>query len=308
MVERGLKVKGLLVGSTKCNAVEVVCDAMRCINPKTIWPHRSVEWEDEHESRPFSVPCGKCLACLSNKRNDWSFRLEQEYKAQKSAIFVTLTYDQRHYPSDGSLCKKHVQLFLKRLRKAQNDNAIRYYAVGEYGSKSGRPHYHLLLFNAKEDLVRKAWCDYKGRPIGIVHIGTVTAASVAYCTKYIIQKDDYPENLEKPFSLMSRAYGIGAHYLTDEMVAWHRADDRNYALRWNQKVRLPRFYREKIWYKQIDRERIGSKALSMSLDNAIKEWKFFEQRYGERASVIMKEHRDAVISRIKQKVAYTQYL
>lgn len=281
---------------------------MRCVSPKTLWPHRSIDWQDAHEERPMSVPCGKCLACLSNKRNDWSFRLEQEYKASRSAIFVTLTYDRAHYPSNGSLDKRHVQLYLKRLRKAQNDNAIRYYAVGEYGSESGRAHYHLLLFNADPDLARKAWSDYKGRPIGIVHIGNVTAASVAYCTKYIIQKDDYPEGLEKPFSLMSRSYGIGAHYLSDEMVEWHRADDRNYAMRWNQKVRLPRFYREKIWYRQEDRDPISSKSLSLSLDNTLAELKYYQENYGDRAASVMAEAYKRVLSRVKQKVKYTQHL
>lgn len=47
------------------------------------------------------------------------------------------------------LSKRDVQLFLKRLRKYVYKNTrerLRYFIVGEYGPKTYRPHYHLLLF------------------------------------------------------------------------------------------------------------------------------------------------------------------
>jgi hypothetical protein len=44
----------------------------------------------------------------------------------------------------GSLKKKELQNFLKRLRKNAGFT-FRYFACGEYGKK-GRPHYHILLF------------------------------------------------------------------------------------------------------------------------------------------------------------------
>lgn len=129
---------------------------MECQSPKTIWPHRSIEWCDKNEEFPVTVPCGKCVACLVNKRGDWIFRLQMEMKfSKRKALFVTLTYDQKHCPE--KLDKRHLQLFLKRLRKHYPAGQIRYYAVGEYGSKMGRPHYHLILFGAQELFVRKYW-------------------------------------------------------------------------------------------------------------------------------------------------------
>lgn len=279
---------------------------MNCTNPQMIYPHRTVDWIDQHEEYPVSVPCGKCIPCLINKRTDWSFRLEQEYKVSSSAHFVTLTYDQKHQPSDGSLDKRHVQLYLKRLRKLDGTNKIRYYAVGEYGSKSSRPHYHLLLFNCCVEHCRQAWRDSKGASVGIVHIGAVTSASVAYVTKYIVQPDCAVIGLQKPFSLMSRAYGIGGRYLTDEMVEWHRNDDRNYVDRYGVKGRLPRFYREKIWWKPVDRERVSSKAMKLTLDNQESERKYYQSVYGENWEPAMIESRNAVIARVKSKVAFTQ--
>lgn len=46
------------------------------------------------------------------------------------------------------LNKVDIQLFIKRLRKEydKNQNKLRYFAVGEYGPKHFRPHYHLLLW------------------------------------------------------------------------------------------------------------------------------------------------------------------
>jgi len=281
---------------------------MTCVNPQTIWPHRSIEWCDAgNEEKAITVPCGKCVSCLVNKRSDWSFRLQQEHKASRSAHFVTLTYDAKHLRTDGSLCKRDLQLYLKRLRKKDETTRIRYYAVGEYGTKTGRPHYHILLFNSSENFIRSAWYDSKGERIGLVHIGRVTPASIAYCTKYVIQRHEYPQGLEKPFATMSRSYGIGGMYLQDNMMEWHRDNDANYvATPDGGKGRLPRFYREKIWHKPTDRERISTAAMSLVLSNQQKEDDHYKKRYGDKWESYKLEARDHVLARVKQKIAFTQ--
>lgn len=38
------------------------------------------------------VNCGKCYPCLSNRRNEWTFRMMQETKYSESSLFITLTY------------------------------------------------------------------------------------------------------------------------------------------------------------------------------------------------------------------------
>lgn len=280
---------------------------MRCVNPKTIWPHRSVAWCDRNEEYSIQVPCNKCIACLSNKRQDWAFRLQQEFKFSQSALFVTLTYDEKHLRSNRSLCKRDVQLYLKRLRKRNGTKSfIRYYAVGEYGTKSNRPHYHILLFNADVLDVREAWIDSKGKSIGIVHIGQVTEASISYTIKYIVQPPTELGDLEPPFALMSRAYGIGGRYLSDEMVQWHRENDANYAMVYRQKVRLPRFYKSKIWYDVTDRERVSKLSLMQSIVAQEKERQYFIDNYGNDWLRVYTEMRDAVLDSVKVKVAFTQ--
>ena len=156
------------------------------------------------------VPCGKCHYCKDAKRNEWSFRLFQEWKVSHSAMFITLTYKdaylplKEHPPLSGAfvpvLDKKDVQNFIKRLRslvererRYYKDSAdqcwkqkIRYFAVGEYGDSFDRPHYHLLIFNVPVELmvngVEKCWKK------GIIDIGEVEPASIHYCAKYCLKQ------------------------------------------------------------------------------------------------------------------------
>lgn len=199
------------------------------------------------------VPCGKCAFCSATRRSDWATRLEFEAKLHLSKKFVTLTYANPHLTwkyGMSQLVKADLQKWFKRVRK--KGAKIRYFAVGEYGSTTYRPHYHVLLFGDVDDVViRSAW------PLGQVHIGTVTEASIKYCLGYMTNKStQFLHNRVLPFSLMSRRPGIGSNYLTDAMIRWHRSDRKNYVLSNGVRRHLPRFYKVKIFTK-IDLVRIA---------------------------------------------------
>lgn len=142
----------------------------------------------------------------------------QEEKGAISAHFITLTYDTDFVPisKNGfmSLNKRDVQLFLKRLRKKCNDSEhpIKYYAVGEYGGKTKRPHYHIILFNAKLPEIQPAWKQ------GAIHYGTVNGASVGYTLKYMMKPHRGPmhrnDDRVPEFSLMSKS--SAAHTLPND--------------------------------------------------------------------------------------------
>jgi len=201
--------------------------------------------------RQVPVPCGKCPACLSRRTSVWTFRLKQQAKNANSSHFITLTYDTRFVPITKrgflTLEKRDVQLYFKRLRKlhGQNHTPIKYYLAGEYGSKTFRPHYHIILFNADIELIHKAWDK------GEVHIGELTEASAAYTAKYINKGKVIPmhQNDDRipEFSLMSKKLGI--NYLSEKIINYHRADiERNFiTLEDGKKISLPRYFREKIW-------------------------------------------------------------
>jgi len=229
---------------------------MECIAPKYL------------HQRDITVPCGKCPFCLATRRSDWVQRLIVEWKKSPSSSFVTLTYANPYLRFDNvagvprpQLVKRDLQLFFKKLRKA--GHKLRYYAVGEYGSTTYRPHYHVLLFGSvPEDALRKAW------DMGTIHVGKVTLASCGYCTKYVINSkvSDMINGREPPFATMSRKPGIGASYLTHAMKDWHKSGRKNYMLVDGQKRHLPRYYKEKIFSK-IDLVRISNRAQRDSLES-----------------------------------------
>lgn len=202
----------------------------------------------------ISVPCGRCAFCAIQKRSDWALRLHYEAKKHVGSRFVTLTYANPHLKwSKGvpQLDKTDLQKFFKRVRRA--GQKFRYYAVGEYGSKTYRPHYHVIMFgDIDEKIVRQSW------PFGHVHIGTVTSASVMYCLGYVVNAKGKGMSYGrvKPFTLMSRRPGLGANYLTKAMIDWHKSDRKNYAVLDGQRRHLPRYYKTKI-FSAIDLVRIA---------------------------------------------------
>lgn len=215
------------------------------------------------------VPCGKCPVCLGKRISSWSFRLMQEYKISSSAHFLTLTYDTATVPITKNgfmgLNKRDVQLFLKRLRKANDlkgvkpQQSIKYYCVGEYGGRTKRPHYHIIIFNCDIKLIQSAWQK------GSVHYGKVSEASVGYTMKYISKPSKVPmhrnDDRDREFSLMSK--GLGLSYLSEKMIRWHRADidNRMYCMvEGDKKISMPRYYKEKV-YNEYERKRIGALAL-----------------------------------------------
>ncbi len=107
---------------------------------------------NKYTKEEIKVPCGKCYACRVRNARDWMTRCLFEARYWQEICFCTFTYDNAHLPAAGSLCKRDLQLFFKRLRK-RLDKPIAYLACGEYGSRRGRPHYHALIFG---------WCPSDG--------------------------------------------------------------------------------------------------------------------------------------------------
>ncbi|AZL82715.1 replication initiator protein [Apis mellifera associated microvirus 38] len=186
---------------------------MRCANPYT--------------GSGGMFGCGQCLPCRFNRRRTWQHRLILEATQHSHQTFVTLTYDDEHVPEGHTLVPKHLQDFLKRLRHKQQ---IRYFAVGEYGETTQRPHYHLALFGYPNcnwlqsryahrkrccvacDTIRDTW----GR--GNVFLGTLSSDSASYVAGYVCKKmtnkdDPRLAGRHPEFSRMSLKPGIGFHAL-----------------------------------------------------------------------------------------------
>lgn len=190
--------------------------------------------------------CRKCIECRILYSSQWAFRCMLEAKQYADNCFITLTYNNEHLPANGSLCKKDLQKFFKRLRKVLDEKYnthIRYFACGEYGSKYKRPHYHCIVFGWKPfDLeylttTKKGEKIYRSRfleqvwsivhkknkkktyeSLGFVSVGELNYNSAKYTAKYL--QKPVPDNLplEKPFILSSRRPGIGFDSINGDMV------------------------------------------------------------------------------------------
>ena len=176
----------------------------------------------------FKLPCGQCIGCRLERSRQWAMRCLHERRLWRRNCFVTLTYDDARLPPGGSLVKRDFQLFMKRLRKSRRD-LIRFYACGEYGETTLRPHYHAILFNCSfPDMTRYSVNNrdevlYSSEELiglwdnGHVLIGEVTFESAAYVARYCVKKltggaeELYGDRLPE-FGLMSRRPGIGAGY------------------------------------------------------------------------------------------------
>lgn len=158
---------------------------------------------------PF--PCGQCLPCRINKRRVWTHRMILEASLWSDNAFVTLTYDEEHLPEGGILVKKHLQDYMKRLRRKLEPLKIRYYACGEYGTLTHRPHYHIIIFGyPPSNIYAKVW------DFGHVEVGEVTPDSIQYVAGYVAKKIAYKfRDLVPEFALMSRRPGIGYQALED---------------------------------------------------------------------------------------------
>lgn len=123
------------------------------ITPSVADDYRIVFQDGTFSPLYLLVPCGHCRLCEHRKMKDWQTRGLCECATSNGLLpFVRLSYNDKHLPLGGDLCKEDVQAFLKRLRnylsRAGGDiSRLRYCYCGEYGGDRGRAHYHVQFFN-----------------------------------------------------------------------------------------------------------------------------------------------------------------
>lgn len=237
------------------------------------------------------LPCGKCLGCRKRKAREWALRCVHEAAVHEQKCFVTLTYAPEHYPPNGFLQPADLRNFLKRLRIAATrgthpnliGNRVRFFAVGEYGDRTARAHYHALLFGVDfADLVEIPRA--KGKPplynsatlrsiwgLGNVSTAPFTARTAAYAAQYAMKKitpkewnihDDLGEVAPQPFVRTSRNPGLGFWWL------WRYGNDARHGLLHNDgsPFSLPRYYRDKL---KADCPDIAAEAKAGALAHAL---------------------------------------
>lgn len=239
---------------------------MACYHPMPAWRTRGGQvslGKELPDSTELRLPCGSCIGCRTAEARAWSLRCELEAQVHNHVAWSTLTYDEKNLPP--TLQRRHLQTFLKRLRKAtgfkgpETNGNVRFFASGEYGETNGRPHYHALLYGLGRqhaDIIQAKW--------GLGHVETYDASpeAIAYTAGYTTKKVTDPLHAEHervdpdtgevynwvpPFRQMSRNPGIGGH-ARKWVENW-----RLYAIQNGHRMPVPRYLHE-AWKAQATPE------------------------------------------------------
>jgi len=221
--------------------------------------YERIEYTDKIASGK-TVPCGKCIICRKNRSHEWAIRCIHEARYHKDNCFITLTYDEQNVPMTDkgilTLKKADLQKFFKRFRKEYSETKIKYLACGEYGERTYRPHYHILLFGWKpkqtlekivngqkifiSDEIQELW------KLGFTEVATMTEGRIYYATGYLLKKfaKEMLNGRNPEFNVASK--GIGYQYAID-----NRIDVENFKLKERGKIiPTPRYYLKKIKAKK----------------------------------------------------------
>lgn len=259
--------------------------ASRCKKTDTValWPKAE---KDGHD--PLEIPCGNCINCRMQDRLGWALRCTLEAAQWEVTTFATLTYNNDNCPM--SLELRDLQLFYKRLRrllgaKKRGRRKLKHFSCGEYGERTGRPHYHALLYGLHPErdkqLIEDAWSaedDDERKPIGHVRLGYANTGAIHYVVgyqtkklaefgftpmEYVDEETGEIKYLQPPFRCMSKRPAIGAE------ARKHRHAWRTHAVLDGKTIAVPRFL-HKAW-----------KDTATAEEKEIRDWELHQRRQAQ---------------------------
>lgn len=223
--------ESMIVGCGKCEACLLQKSSMRSLKCKLeSMAHKYtyfVTLTYRNDAIPRMIPY--LVSSITNifKREHLYYFLDNSPRAESPMEEVLAEVELSHMDLDillkkvnldGAipyLCKRDVQLFMKRLRKhlsKYTDEKIRYYLVGEYGPEHFRPHFHLLIwFSERETQEVLHSCIYKSWPFGRIDIQESKGQSSNYVAGYLNGSNSLPRIFKacktKPFACHSQFLG-----------------------------------------------------------------------------------------------------
>lgn len=189
-----------------------------CINPTFAWIAR-----DPNENGRFplvfrpeladletrvAVPCRKCLPCAHHFGITVAVRIVHDWQMHGGiGCFFTLTYERDKRPTGGGLNPADLEAFHHRGRDwaRRNDKRWRSCSIGEFGDRTGHPHYHgcLLGLDLSEGMDLKFYskpgqelydCPLLNRlwPHGEVTVSPMSEARAKYMGLHFVKSFDVP--------------------------------------------------------------------------------------------------------------------
>lgn len=201
--------------------------------------------KDRYGDALLKLPCGHCLGCLSEYKQQWAVRILLEASNYDQNCFITLTYRDGFLPKDNKPHRDEFQRFMKRLRKEIGE--VRVFYCGEKGDSTGRAHYHAILFGydfpdkvlhgrtRKGSLIYRSAILEKCWPYGMSSVGELEPGSACYVAQYCNKKKLTGVD-DGSFVGMSRRPGLG---FQNFHLSWFNTDTIYCAL---GEATIPRFY------------------------------------------------------------------
>lgn len=290
---------------------------MPCYRPLAAWfpvdggrpVFREPVGEDPDDYLKSPLPCGRCQGCLLRFGQDWAVRCAHEAQMHAESCFVTLTYDDAHLPREG-VSLRELQLFVKRVREHFSPRLLRFFGVGEYGTRTGRAHYHVCLFGVdwsdrvpagKSPTGFQMWSsktlDALWQERGLCRSQAMTVETAAYAARYSLKKIGAARErkrqdpvtgewftLRPEFCTMSKRPGLGSSWL--ERFRSDVFPAGRVVLADGREVPPPRFYMER--FAESDPEAYAALRERVALDGVAR----LAERLPRRLAV-----REAVASR-----------
>lgn len=198
-------------------------------------------WHHSSKKAPLGallLPCRQCIGCRLDRSSQWATRLMHETAFHKNACFLTLTYSDDMLPKNRSLIPDHLTTFFKDLRarlEYYGKEKIKYFAVGEYGDQTRRPHYHAALYGPfgcdgpddlrlAEEPARSGASQFSHHhiaacwPHGLHRYSELSFESAAYVARYCLKKINGPaaqaHYLDRHPEFQRPSKGLGKAHIT----------------------------------------------------------------------------------------------
>lgn len=244
---------------------------MPCFHPVPAWVDAQsgawvYSWSPKRELLPqVDTPCGKCEGCRRQRAADVSLRCMHEAHFHDAKCFLTLTFDDEHFPASQEAMEREVVLFVKRMRKASGFE-VRTFAVCELGERTRRPHAHLLVFGrdfergqpmARGEAGAVAYASAELSALwshGHSSVGELTTASANYVARYVLKARSGAFEFEavahplsgeliqfRPAVALCRSRGLGRRWF--EAYGKQALHEGFVVLRGGVKVPIPQWYR-----------------------------------------------------------------
>ena len=191
-------------------------------------PRMCAEYDAKHDVVRYYSECDRLgergkLMCVDYSHHVDGHKFYMSHIASKCKLDGCLSY----------VSVREAQLFMKRLRKnlrKYSNEKIRYYIASEYGPKTFRAHYHLLLYYDTQETavsitkaLRESW------KFGRINSSLSRGKTSSYVARYVNSNHYIPPFLgsvqTRPFSLHSQFFASAVYKSAKEKVYQSPVDE-----------------------------------------------------------------------------------